>query len=744
MDRDSFLSRASDRHFFERPYLHHDCWLFITKTTRERMRTQSLFSTLARGSLTPAEVMDPRTTEQFLDAVAQAVSILEESGLLRLKRLTGEEITGSGGILSRYFSLGGPEGVTEDIRIDPGRMSIGDRLLCVHTLTDLDDLPQVVGTDSPYERLSTDRSECRLSFAAPVGLLLPHNHIYNQFVFIDDAEETLSRMESRVRNMISLSRYSRANAVNAQWTELYLNEAHGNGYLPVRCHCNIISWAGSEDELKRIANDVGAQISQMGCTPHHNTVDVPALFWGAIPGNEADSPAEESFYTFLEQALCFFTGETNYRDSPSPFGLRMTDRLSGVPVHVDISDLPMKMGVICNRNKFVLGPSGSGKSFFMNHFCRQYYEQGSHIVIIDIGGSYRGLCEMIRRTTNGRDGLYYQYRPDDPISFNPFYVEERGVYSLEKRESIKNLILSLWKGETERATRAEEVGLSNAVNYYLEALARNPEEEPSFNSFYRFVDRDYRRLLRQRNVREKDFDLDGFLVVLEPFQGKGEYSYLLNSDKGIDLLHRRFVVFELDELKDHKVLFPVTTLIIMEAFISKMRRLPTQRKVLVVDEAWKSLTRAGMAEYLKYMYKTERKHFGEVVTISQEPEDLIGSPIVKESIVSNSDCKILLDQRQYLTKFDAIQNVLGLSDKDKAQILSINQANDPARHYKEVWIGLGGVHSAVYGTEVSPEEYGAYTTEATEKAELTALVERRGGNIEAALRELADRRRTGK
>ena len=372
---ESFLSRSFERHFFERPYLHHDCYLFVTKTTRERMRTRSDFSTLCRGFLVPKEVRDPEAVTRFLDAVSQAVGILNESGLFHLERLTTDEIAGTPqctGLLGRYLALSrSPRAVLEDMRLDPGEMRVGDKRLCLHTLSDLDDLPQGVDTDVRYERLSTDRSDCRLSFAAPVGLLLGCNHIYNQFVFLDDADETLRRFERTARNMNSLSRYSRANALNKEWIDAFLNEAHDESLLPVRCHCHVLSWSESAEELKRVRNEVGAQLALMGCTPHHNTVDVPTLFWAAIPGNEADFPAEESFHTFLEQALCFFTAETNYRSSPSPFGIKMVDRLTGVPVHLDISDEPMRRGTITNRNKFVLGPSGSGKSFFTNHMVRQ-------------------------------------------------------------------------------------------------------------------------------------------------------------------------------------------------------------------------------------------------------------------------------------------------------------------------------------------------------------------------------------
>lgn len=739
----SFLSRSFERHFNERPYLNHRCYLFITKTTKERMRSQSNFSTLCRGFIIPKEVGDPEAVARFLDAVGQAESILRESGLLSLKRLTTDEIVGTDttqGILGQYFTLSSELVPNEDMRLDPGRMMIGDKILCLHTLTDLDDLPQQVATDSRYERLSTDRSDCRLSYASPVGLLLGCSHIYNQYVFLDNHDETLSRFERMARNMNSLSRYSRANAVNKEWIELYLSQAHVNNLRSVRCHCNVLVWAESEEELKRIRNDVGAQLALMGATPHHNTVDVPTLFWGGIPGNEADFPAEESFYTFLEPALCFFTAETNYRNSPSPFGIKVVDRLTGIPLHLDISDEPMRRGICTNRNKFVLGPSGSGKSFIVNHLMRQYWEQGAHIVLVDTGNSYKGLCELIRSKTRGDDGIYLTYTDEAPICFNPFYTDD-GVFDIEKRESIKTLILSLWKRDDEAPTRAEEVALSNAVNLYLAELKKDAALVPSFDTFYEFVKTDYRRLLRQKNVREKDFDVDGFLNVLEPYYRGGEYDYLLNSDKQLDLLNKRFIVFELDNIKDHKILFPIVTIIIMETFISKMRRLHGVRKVILIEEAWKAIAKEGMAEYLKYLYKTVRKYFGEAITVTQEVDDIISSPIVKDSIINNADCKILLDQRKYMTKFESIQALLGLSEKEKAQILSINMANDPSRLYKEVWIGLGGVQSAVYAIEVSAEEYLAYTTEETEKTEVFALAEKLGGDLEGAIRQLAAKRR---
>lgn len=743
----SFLSRNFERHFNERPYLNHTAFLFLTKTTKERMRMQSNFSSLCRGNIIPKEV-NKDTAQKFLEAVGQFERIVNDSGFVKLTRLSSDEITGTPdapGLVEKYFALSLDDTTClEDMELGADGLRIGAKHICLHTVSDVEDLPGTVATDMRYERLSTDRSDCRLSFAAPVGLLLSCDHVYNQYIFLDDSAENLRRFEKSARNMQSLSRYSRGNQINKEWIDKYLNEAHSFGLTSVRAHFNVMAWSDDAEELKHIRNDVGSQLALMECKPRHNTVDAATLYWAAMPGNAGDFPSEESFYTFIEPALCFFTQETNYKSSPSPFGIKMADRVSGKPIHVDISDLPMKRGITTNRNKFVLGPSGSGKSFFMNHLVRQYWEQGTHVVLVDTGNSYQGLCEMVRRKTKGQDGIYYTYTEESPISFNPFYTDDY-VFDVEKKDSIKTLLLTLWKSDDDRVSKTESGELGSAVSAYIERIRADRTIVPCFNTFYEYMRDDYRRELEQREIKVslQDFNIDNMLTTLRQYYRGGRFDFLLNSAENIDLLNKSFIVFEIDSIKENKELFPVVTIIIMEAFINKMRRLKGVRKQLIVEEAWKALSSANMAEYLKYMYKTVRKYFGEAIVVTQEVDDIIASPIVKESIINNSDCKILLDQRKYMNKFDSIQALLGLTEKEKGQILSINMANNPSRKYKEVWFGLGGVQSAVYATEVSMEEYMTYTTEESEKMEVFKKAEELDGNYELAIKQVAEARRNG-
>lgn len=369
---------------------------------------------------------------------------------------------------------------------------------------------------------------------------------------------------------------------------------------------------------------------------------------------------------------------------------------------------------------------------------RQYYEQNAHVLLVDTGNSYEGLCSLINQKTKGEDGIYYTYTDDNPISFNPFFTEDY-VYDVEKRESISTLLLTLWKSEDEKISKTEAGELGTAVNAYLLLIRENRDIIPGFNSFYEFLRDTYRVELESRDIEvtKEDFNIDNLLITLKQYYKGGRYDFLLNSDKNIDLLGKRFIVFEIDAVKDNKDLFPIVTIIIMEVFINKMRRLKGIRKMILIEEAWKAIASANMADYIKYLYKTVRKYFGEAIVVTQEIDDIIQSPIVKESIINNSDCKILLDQRKYANKFDSIQDMLGLTEKEKSQILSINMNNDSSRLYKEVWIGLGGTQSAVYATEVSVEEYLTYTTEELEKMEVLNLAEKLDGNIELAVKQLA-------
>lgn len=711
----SFLSRSSDRFFNERPFLDHACYIFLTRKPLNRKASTSVFSTLLKKSIVPEETISGKHFAEFQTYVGQFEKILTDSGFVKLVRLGNEALTAS---VTRYVNLQNGVDIIRDINFKDG-ITVGENHCLLYTLADAEFVPALCGSRINYDKYSTDKTKFSVGFASPIGQLLSCNHIYNQYVFMEDVPKNLAKLESKRLRLQSLSAYSRENSIAKDATDQFLNEAIAEQRLPVKAHFNILAWTDNIAEIKTIRNLCSSALTQMDAVPKVETEGSAQIFWAGIPGNAADFPMNDTFDTFSSQATCFFNLETNYRSSLSPVGIRMGDRISGRPVHVDISDEPMNKGICTNRNKFILGPSGSGKSFFTNHMVRSYYEQGTHIVLVDVGHSYKGLCDMV-------DGYYFTYSETQPIKFNPFYIGEGDLLDTEKKESIKTLLLALWKKDNETYNRSEYVAMSNALQLYFEKLEKNSDIFPCFDSFYEFLREEFVGVLIDDKVKDKDFDISNFLYVLRPYYKGGEFDYLLNASENLDLLQQRFIVFELDNIKDHPILFPVVTIIIMEVFISKMRKLKGIRKMILIEEAWKAIAKEGMAEYIKYLFKTVRKFFGEAIVVTQEVEDIISSPVVKQAIINNSDCKILLDQSKYQNKFDQIQELLGLTEKEKALVLSMNKANDPTKKYKEVFISLGGILSRVYRTEVSPEEYYAYTTEETEKVKMQAYAKKFG------------------
>lgn len=727
----SFLSSKATSYFEGRPYIEHRCYLMLTKKPQGRKVSTSVVNNLMRRSVVPEETTDKNRLQSFLDTAGQFARVLSGGGYIRLKRLRDQDMTGSEnnpGLLEQYLYLLSPKNkpVIKDIAFKP-EWRIGNNHLQLYTLAETENLPAGCSPWKTFDKYSTDKTKFPIGFAASIGHLLPCNHIYNQYIFIQDAGTTLKKLESKRRRLESLSTYSRENAISSEAVNTFLNEAISQQRLPVKASFNVMIWTDQREELKELRNHVSSALTAMDALPKEETKASAPIWWAGLPGNEADFPMNDTFDTFAEQAACFLNMESMARSASPDKGIRFADRLSGRPLYLDLYDAPRNEGISSNMGTLVCGTSGGGKSMTVNHILRSLYDQGTHCVTVDIGGSYRGLCELA-------GGYYFTYEEKNPIRFNPFYLSRGEVLDTEKKESLKSLLVALWKQEHENFNRSEYVALSNALTGYYETLSRDPSLEeggifPCFNTFYEYLQNDYTKTLREHQVKDKDFDVGNFLYVLRPYYKNGEFDYLLNAKENLDLLNQPFIVFELDNIKDHPILFPVVTLVIMELFISKMRKLSGVRKVLTIDEAWKAIAKSGMAEFLKYAFKTIRKFNGIPIVITQELDDLISSPVIKEAIINNADVKILMDMRKFLNKFDKLQETLGLSEKSKIQSLSVNKDN------REIYINIGGQKDLVVKNELCPHEYFAFTTEGKERVKVLEYA-KRYGSMEEGITQL--------
>jgi conjugation system TraG family ATPase len=730
---DSFLSNASERYFEGRNYTVHDCYILLTKKPKTRKVSTSLFSNLIRPTIVPEEMLSPNAFHEFAEAASQFKRLLEDTRLVTLIRLKADELQSQSnktGLIERYcyVSERDDQFLYKDISFKEG-IQIGAQKALIYTLGDAEDLPAYCGSRINYDAYSTDKTKFPVSFAASLGLLLPCNHIFNQYIFFGDAKEKINLLYKKRLRLQSLSSYSRENAISLAATNDFLNEAIGQQRLPVKAHMNVMIWSDDPATLKEMRNQVSSAFAGMDASAKPETSGAAQIWWAGIPGNAADFPINDTFDTFAEQACCFLGLESNYKSAAPDDGIRFCDRVNGSPVFVDLFDAPRREGIASNMGMLVCGTSGGGKSMTVNHILRTLYDQGAHCVIVDIGGSYNGLCELDK-------GYYFTYSEKEPIRFNPFFIATGDVLDTEKKESLKALLVALWKQENESFNRSEYVALSNALQGYYQHLQTDASIFPSFNSFYDYLENHYVEVLKGQKVKDRDFDVDNFLYVLRPYYKGGEFDYLLNAHENLDLLNQPFIVFELDQIKDHPILFPVVTLIIMELFISKMRKLSGKRKVLCIDEAWKAIAKSGMAEFLKYAFKTIRKFNGIPIVITQELDDLISSPIIKDAIINNADIKILMDMRKFQGKIEKLQDALGLSEKGKTILLSVNKDN------REIFIDIGGQMMKVFKNELCPEEYYTYTTEGSERVEVLRLAAQEGSfqkGVEAMVKQIKNK-----
>ena len=396
----------------------------------------------------------------------------------------------------------------------------------------------------------------------------------------------------------------------------------------------------------------------------------------------------------------------------------------------------------------------------MNSVVRQLHEQNTDVVMVDTGNSYEGLCEYL-------GGKYISYTEEKPITMNPFRIN-REEMNVEKTGFLKNLVLLIWKGTQGTITKTEDRLIEHVITEYYDAYFNGFEgftpqqredlrkslviddrnrgeqkgeseqeraariediinkiesrrmklkvKELSFNSFYEYSVQRIPDICDENRIT--GIDISTYRYMMKDFYRGGNHDKTLNENMDSSLFDETFIVFEIDSIKDDPLLFPLVTLIIMDVFLQKMR-IKKGRKVLVIEEAWKAIASPLMAEYIKFMYKTARKFWASVGVVTQEIQDIIGSEIVKEAIINNSDVVMLLDQSKFRERFDTIKTILGLTDVDCKKIFTINRLEnkDGRSFFREVFIRRGTT-SGVYGVEEPHECYMTYTTERAEKEAL--------------------------
>ena len=685
-DKMEFLSQSYFRYFNGRPYTDNLTYLVITQEGKKG----KLFS------------YDPKKWRDFLVKIRKVKDQLRDGGI-NVRFLTKEECNE---YVDRYFAMDFNSEIVSmnNFKVDEEGIGMGDKKCKVFSLVDVDcaSLPSMV---RPYANIEVNNTEMPLDLMAAIDSIPEaETVIYNQMIFMPNQKRELSALEKKKNRHASIPNPSNQIAVEdiKKVQEVVARESKQLVYT----HYNLIVCCPKNVDMQKPTNHLENMFGRMGIHLSKRAYNQLELFVNSFPGNCYSMSSDyDRFLTLADAATCLMYKEHVQHSEITPLKIYYTDR-QGVPVAIDITGKEGRIKLTDNSNFFCLGPSGSGKSFHMNSVVRQLHEQGTDVVMVDTGNSYEGLCEYL-------GGKYISYTEEKPITMNPFKITKEEL-NIEKVNFLKNLVLQIWKGSQGQVTKTEDRLVAQAIEeYYTAHFQKGVPAELSFNTFYEFAVERIPEIIKENELT--GIDVPGMKYQLMDFYKGGGHSTTLNENMDSTLFDETFIVFEIDAIKDDPVLFPIVTLIIMDVFLQKMR-LKKNRKVLVIEEAWKAIATPLMAEYIKYLYKTCRKFWGTVGVVTQEIQDIISSPIVKEAIINNSDVVMLLDQSKFRERFDNIKAILGLTDVDCKKIFTINRLDnkDGRSFFREVFIRRGST-SGVYGVEESHECYMPYTTERAEK-----------------------------
>ena len=737
-DGQEFLSSSYFRYFKGRPYTDSLCYLTITQEAKK----SRLFS------------FDSKKWRDFLVKIRKVHDQLRDGGVQArfLNKAEASEY------VDRYFAMNFKDRTVSmtNFKADDETVSMGDKRCKVYSLVDVDcaALPSQI---RPYTNIEVNNTEMPVDLVSVVDSI-PNAEtvVYNQIIFLPNQKRELSLLDKKKNRHASIPNPNNQMAVEdiKRVQEVIARESKQLVYT----HFNMVVAVSAGADLQKCTNHLENAFGRMGIHISKRAYNQLELFVGSFPGNCYTLNEEyDRFLTLSDAAMCLMYKERVLHSEETPLKIYYTDR-QGVPVAIDITGKEGKNKLTDNSNFFCLGPSGSGKSFHMNSVVRQLHEQGTDVVMVDTGNSYEGLCEYL-------GGKYISYTEERPITMNPFRIN-REEYNIEKIDFLKNLILMIWKGSDSQIPEIEFRIVEQIIidyydayfngftrytdeqrevllkNLFAAASRKNPNKPPrevdemvrkqievlearraalkvselNFNSFFDYSFDRLEQICTENDITTISYST--YSTMLQPFYKGGAYEKILNENVDSALFDETFIVFEVDAIKENKKLFPIVTLIIMDVFLQKMRIKKT-RKVLVIEEAWKAIASPLMAEYIKFMYKTARKFWASVGVVTQEIQDIIGSEIVKEAIINNSDVVMLLDQSKFKERFDEIRKILGLTEVDCKKIFTINRLeNKEGRSFfREVFIRRGTT-SGVYGVEEPHECYMTYTTERAEKEAL--------------------------
>ncbi len=687
-DSTKYLPRSDNKFFYESPILKHECYLILSYNQKRNNK---------KTSLKKEEI------EHFIKCSSSFINKLNLSDFFEIKQLQEKEIID---LLNSYFSLSNSTSYHEEedyeLSFDKG-FQVKDNFVKIFSMENCSDLPQSFTRYKKEKSYSTDRTDFFIPFTHNYVFSISCNHLYNQLIFIEESDDIKKEIETKSNKFKGLRSLSRFNKLSNETLDDFLDEGEKNKIKYAKVNFSMFLWDAQYKILEDNVDLVRKEFQKSKIKLNYLTASSKDFYQANCPGNCSNMNNVHQFILPTEAISTFINFETTATKSTN--GILFSDIVHEEPVRVDLWDSPLKKGLIVNRNRLIFGPSGTGKSFLVNHIVSQYYEQGHHVIIMDIGNSYKKLCLLV-------GGDYLEYEEENPLKFNPFNFEK---YSIEKKEFLVSLLLFLWKGSDNKPSREEKNVLSKYLDSFFEKTENDTTIRPCFNTFYDHV--------LESNVEGGDlfFDKKSFVFSTIDFYKGGDYDFVLNAEDKVDFLHKRFIVFELDNIKDHPILFPLVIMLLIETTMDKIRNLPGVKKSIFIDECWKPLSQGEMVGFIKYLYKTIRKFYGEIAIATQDIDDILSTD-AGPAMINNTDTFLLLSHKKKLSLKDKFSKYLSFTESDVSKLYATDK--------RQVFIKMGSL-SNIYKVKVSPQRYACYTSNGDENEKIYKTYKEKG-NIKMA------------
>lgn len=692
-DSTKYLSRSDNKFFYESPILRHECYIILSYSQMNNNKA----------------LLKKNEIDHFMKCSNSFINKLNLSDFFKIKQLKEQEIID---LLKSYFSLSNSSSFHEDedyeISFDK-EFCVKDNFVKIFSMSNCSDLPQSFSRVKKEMSYSTDRTDFFIPFTHNYVFSISCNHLYNQVIFVQESDDIKKEIELKSNKFQGLRSLSRFNKLSNETLDKFLDEGEKNKTRYIKVNFSMFLWDSQYKVLEENVDLARKEFQKSKIKLNYLTASLKNFYQANCPGNCSNIDKIHQFILPTDAVTTFINLESTMTKSTK--GILFSDILHEEPVRVDLWDSPLKKGLIVNRNRLIFGPSGTGKSFLVNHIVSQYYEQGHHIIIMDIGNSYKKLCLLV-------GGDYLEYEEENPLKFNPFNFE---IYSIEKKEFLVSLLLFLWKGSDNKPSREEKNVLSKYLDSFFQKIEDDSTINPCFNTFYDHI--------VESNVEGGDlfFNKNSFLFSTIDFYKGGDYDFVLNAEDKMDFLHKRFIVFELDNIKDHPILFPLVIMLLIETTMDKIRNLPGIKKSVFIDECWKPLSQGEMVGFIKYLYKTIRKFYGEIAIATQDIDDIIATD-AGPAMINNTDTFLLLSHKKKLSLKEKFSKYLSFTESDVSKLYATDK--------RQVFIKMGSL-SNIYKVKVSPQRYACYTSNGDENEKIYKTYKEKG-NIKMAIENFID------